>query len=113
LNYIGNQFRGKGVEISDKLQEFVSNLIKEGEIITKIGRGKRVSLNLKSADDTYNFASIQENGEVWFYGMVSKTEELGHSQIGIDYLKGLDQLVEGRLDDSYKQWAWCVKKQGR
>jgi hypothetical protein len=103
----------RGPEISAKLQHFVDNLAKGDGIITKIGRGRKLSLNLKSADDTYNFASIQENGEVWFYGIVSKTEELGHSQIGVDYLKELAQLVGGRLDDSYKQWNWCVKKQGR
>jgi len=102
----------RGVEISDKLQTFVNKLTEEG-IITKIGRGTKLSLNLKSADDTYNFASIQENGEVWFYAIVSKTEELGYSQIGIDYLKELARLVEGRFDDSYKKWNWCVKKQGK
>jgi len=105
-----SQSRGAG--ISNYLQLFVDDLAKDG-IVTKIGRGKRLSLNLKSADDTYNFATIQENGEVWFYGLVTKTEELGSSHVGIDYLKELAILVGGRFDDSYKQWNWCVKREGR
>ncbi|MBN1774827.1 MAG: hypothetical protein JW817_00020 [Clostridiales bacterium] len=61
----------RGQEITASLQHFIGDLAKEG-IITKIGRGKRLSLNLKSSDDTYNFGSIQEDGDVWFYGIVSK-----------------------------------------
>lgn len=105
--------KARGTELSNKAQAFVKKLGDEYGILAKLGRGRRLSLNLKSADDTYNFASIQENGEVWFYGIVSKTEESGSSQIGVDYLKELATLVGGRLDDSHKQWNWCVKKQGQ
>ena len=62
--------------------------------------------------NTYNFASIQEDGEVWFYGIVIKTEEIGDKQIGINYLKNLASIVNGKLDDHYKEWQWCVKKDG-
>jgi len=62
-----------GKEKSLQTKEFIAKLSNELNIIAKLGRGKRLSLNLKSPDDTYNFASIQEDGEVWFYGIVSKT----------------------------------------
>ncbi len=81
-------------------------------IIPKPGRGKKLSLNLKSSNDTYNFGSIQENGEVWFYGIVTKTGELGNRQIGIDYLTKVAAAINGEFDTNYKEWFWCVKKNG-
>lgn len=102
-----------GIEKSDTFQKFIETLNSEFNINAKLGRGKRLSLNLKSANDTYNFASIQENGEVWFYGIVNKTEELGDKQIGVEYLKNLAKIVNGKFDDSYKEWQWCVKRNGK
>ena len=99
-----------GNEKSDIFQKFIETLNSEFNILPKLGRGKRLSLNLKSSNDTYNFASIQENGEVWFYGIVNKTEELGDKQIGVDYLKRLAKIVNGEFDNSYKEWNWCVKR---
>ncbi|MBC8214342.1 MAG: hypothetical protein H8E71_06870 [Candidatus Marinimicrobia bacterium] len=99
-----------GIEKSDTFQKFIDILNSEFNITAKLGRGKRLSLNLKSANDTYNFASIQENGEVWFYGIVPKTEELGDKQIGVEYLNNLAKIVNGKFDDSYKKWQWCVKR---
>ena len=103
----------RGREVSHALEEFVDELTNESGLAFKLGRGKRLSLNIKSADDTYNLASVQEDGEVWFYGIVTKTEQLGNRQIGIDYLKELSQLVDGQFDDSYRQWNWCVRRSGQ
>jgi len=102
-----------GKETTNQFQEFVQALSSEFNIIPKLGRGKRLSLNLKSANETYNFASIQETGEVWFYGIVSKTEELGDKQIGVEYLKKLAKIVNGKFDNSYTIWQWCVKRNGK
>jgi len=102
-----------GEEKSNIFKDFVESLSSELNIIPKLGRGKRLSLNLKSSNDTYNFASIQEDGEVWFYGIVNKTEEIGDKQIGIDYLKAIARTVDGDFTDQYKQWSWCVKKNGK
>ena len=99
-----------GKEKANQFNDFVSNLTSEFNIIPKLGRGKRLSLNLKSSNDTYNFASVQENGEVWFYGIVNKTEEIGDKQIGIDYLKRVANIVGGDYTDHYSQWNWCVKR---
>lgn len=102
-----------GHEQSEAFQSFVRELSSDLNILPKLGRGKKLSLNLKSADDTYNFASVQEDGEVWFYGIVTKTEELGDKSIGVKYLKHVADLVHGTLDDSYKEWSWCVKRDGQ
>lgn len=102
-----------GQEQSEAFESFVRELSSDLNILPKLGRGKKLSLNLKSADDTYNFASIQEDGEVWFYGIVTKTEELGDKSIGVEYLKQVAELVHGTLDDSYKEWSWCVKRDGQ
>jgi len=99
-----------GIENSDNFQKFIKTLNSELNIIAKLGRGQRLSLNLKSSNDNYNFASIQETGEVWFYGIVSGIRELGDKQIGIEYLKNLAEMVNGEFDDSYKEWMWCVKR---
>jgi hypothetical protein len=102
-----------GEEKTRQAQSFINLLIDELNIITTLGRGKRLSLNLKSPNGLYNFASLQEDGEIWFYGIVTKTEEIGDKQIGIGYLTALADAVGGKLDDSYKQWNWCVKKNGK
>jgi hypothetical protein len=102
-----------GIETTNEFKEFVQELSSELNIISKLGRGKRLSLNLKSSNDTYNFASIQQDGEVIFYGIVNKTEELGDRQIGIDYLKKVAQIVNGQYDDNYQPWHWCVKRNGK
>lgn len=102
-----------GHDQSEAFQSFVGELSSELNILPKLGRGKKLSLNLKSADDTYNFASVQENGEVWFYGIVTKTEELGKREIGVGYLRQVADLVHGTVDDSYKEWSWCVKRDGK
>jgi hypothetical protein len=95
---------------SGQLREFIKVLNEKLRIVPTVGRGKRLSLNLKSGDGPYNFASVQENGEVWFYGIVNKTEERGDKSIGIKYLKKLAEIVGGIFDDSCNQWYWCVKK---
>ena len=105
--------KSTGKKTANEFQKFVQELSSEFNIISKLGRGKRLSLNLKSSNDTYNFASIQQNGEVWFYGIVNKTEELGDRQIGIDYLKKVALIVKGQYDDNYQSWHWCVKRNGK
>jgi len=98
-----------GKESSDDFKTFVKTLSNEVNITPKLGRGKILSLNLKSADGSFNFASIQDTGEVWFYGVVTKAEELGNKQVGLDYLRQLAEIVGGEFYDKYKEWSWCVK----
>lgn len=102
-----------GKERTDEFQKFIEELKTEQSIIPKLGRGNRLSLNLKSPNDTYNFASVQETGEVWFYGIVVKTEELGDKKIGVNYLENLAELINGDLYDKYKEWQWCIKKDNK
>lgn len=102
-----------GKEMQQILFEFIQQLTVELNFVSKLGRGKRLSLNIKSPNENYNFASIQENGEVWFYGIVYNTNEIGDKQIGIDYLKSLATLLNANFDDNYKEWQWCVKRNGK
>lgn len=102
-----------GKEESRRLEKFVSTLCKEIDLQPVLGRGKKISLNLKSADGTYNFASIQDDGQVWFYGLVNKTEEAGDSSVGVNYLKKLASLIDGEFVDSTTKWSWSVKKEGQ
>lgn len=101
-----------GEDKAKEFMSFVNDLQEDFEINPKMGRGKRLSFNLKTDDDRYNLASIQEDGRVFFYGIVTKTEEIGDKQIGVDYLKKLAKIVDGKFYDQYSEWSWCVKKNG-
>lgn len=105
--------KASGTEVSQKLKTFLDQLAEEAGVIAKVGKGKKLSLNIKSPNDTYNFASVQEDGEVWFYGIVEKTDQLGNRQIGVDYLRRLADIVGGHFDDSFKPWSWCVRRNSK
>lgn len=97
----------------EEFKQFLSTLNFEAGIIPKLGRGKKISLNLKSADDTYNLASVQENGDVWFYAIINKTETAGNRQVGLDYLQRLAELVGGEIYTKGDTWNWGVRKNGK
>jgi len=101
--------KNRGQEIASRLKKFVNELEQEFDLLHKLGKTNR-TLNIKSPDDSYNFATIQENGNVKFYGVVSKAEEMGDRQIGIDYLTKLAEIVNGKLDKKSGLWRWSVKK---
>jgi len=98
-----------GKEMQQKLYEFTQELTTELNFVSKLGRGKRLSLNIKTPNENFNFASIQESGEVWFYGITY----IGNKQIGVDYLKKLATLLNASFDDSYTDWKLCVKRNGK
>lgn len=98
--------------VADQLKAFVSGLQRDYLIRPKLGRGNTLSLNLKSDDDRFNLALIQETGQVMHVGIVDKTGEAGDKNIGIDYLKKLAKMTDGQFFDGYKSWNWCVKKNG-
>jgi hypothetical protein len=103
----------RGKPVADSLADFINELRKDLGVISKLGRGKRLSFNIKSPNDTYNFGSVQETGEVWFYGSVTKAEQLGERQLGLSYLHNVASLVGGEVDQTLKPWSWGVKQQGR
>jgi len=92
-----------------ELQDFVRELSHSVGIHARTGRGKTLSLNIKSGDDRYNFGSVQEDGRVYFYGIVPKTAEIGNRQIGVEYLSNLARLVGGTFQDRFNEWSWCVQ----
>lgn len=100
----------RGKNVAGNLETFLDDLRKDLGLLCKLGRGNRLSLNIKSPNDTYNFGSIQQNGEVWFYGSVTNADRLGGKQIGLSYLKDLALLIGGELDTSLSEWVWGVKR---
>jgi len=103
----------KGKPATKVFKAFVKELEERFNINPKMGRGKKLSLNLKTDDDFLNLGSIQEDGTVNFYGVVTKTSESGDRQIGIDYLEQLASIIDGDLHTEFHEWSWCVKKNGR
>lgn len=99
-----------GKPLAQKVQNFIRKLGDELDIYPVIGRGKRLSMNLKTMDGIYNFASLQESGQVWFYGIAAKSAELGHPEIGSDYLEKLAAIVEGYVDNTVSKFNWAVKQ---
>jgi hypothetical protein len=102
-----------GKQSSDSVQHFIKWLGEELDVYPVIGRGKKLSLNLKTNDETYNFASLQETGEVMFFGIVNKASELGHPEIGKEYLEKLAAIVGGYLDDTVTTFSWGVRQRNR
>jgi len=98
---------------SIQTREFLGQLYNELKVVAKPGRGRKLSMNLKSADDSFNFGSIQEDGEVIFYAIVSKTTEKGARHAGIDYLKKLADITGASFDDNNNEWFWSVKRNGK
>ena len=102
-----------GTALTQKVQSFIQRLNDELDIRGTLGRGKKLSLNLKTADGLYNFASLQESGEVYFFGMVDKSVKLGHKEIGLDYLQKLASFVGGYVDDTTNIFSWSVRQKNR
>ncbi|MBI9094681.1 MAG: hypothetical protein JEY71_07350 [Sphaerochaeta sp.] len=102
-----------GKQSSDRVHRFIKRLGEELDVYPVVGRGKKLSLNLKTNDETYNFASLQETGEVMFFGIVNKASELGHPEIGREYLEKLAVIVGGYLDDTVTTFSWGVRQRSR
>ena len=102
-----------GKKSNESVQQLIKRLGDEVDVYPVIGRGKKLSMNLKSMDETYNFASLQETGEVWFFGIVNKSSELGHPEIGKEYLERLADIVGGYMDDSVSMFSWGVRQKNR
>jgi hypothetical protein len=104
--------KNRGHEELASLEACVETLSDQFGIVPKPGRGKKLSLNLKSADESFNFMSIQETGEVWYYGVIGNAEGAGDRQIGLSYLQKMAELVGGEVDKSTSEWSWSVRKSG-
>jgi len=102
-----------GTALAQEVQRLLQRLDDELNIKGTLGRGKKLSLNLKTTDGLYNFASLQESGEVFFYGIVEKAAELGHEEIGREYLEKLATLVGGYVDDTNYRFGWSVRQKNR
>lgn len=93
-------------------RRFTEELTSQLDLTLKTGRGKRLSLSIKSSDDRYNFACVWQDGRVDFYGLVQRTGELGRKDIGTAYLEEMAELADGQLQRHSNEWNWKVVKDG-
>ena len=99
-----------GADTAERLRQFVDSLRETYGVVTRSGTGATPALLLKTGVDGYTLASIQQDGAVRFYGIVTKTAEIGAERIGIDYLNELARFVGGSVDTSRRQFWWSVKR---
>lgn len=99
-----------GVSEANRVKLFVNKMVKDYDLIITLGRGKRASLNLKSSNEQFNFCSIQEDGNVMFYGVVDAAGKFGNADVGIQYLEKTRQLLNGEIDKTRAKWRWSVTK---
>ncbi|MFU8861628.1 MAG: hypothetical protein ACNA8K_14515 [Cyclonatronaceae bacterium] len=105
--------RQAGADTAARLRSFTEKLVSEHNILLKPGRGKKMSLSIKTPNDFFNFASVLEDGRVYFYGIVTKTGELGDRNIGISYLKKLAEISGGKYFDGHGEWSWGIRINGK
>lgn len=102
-----------GAEVASEVEGFVGRLADRLGIVASLGRGNTISLSLKSADERFNFGLIQEDGTVWYFGIVNRTEDIGARAIGEEYLEALARIVGAEVDRSTTQTYWSVRRRGK
>lgn len=101
-----------GKAVTDEFKSFLKQLNAEYSLIVTFGRGKRISLNIKTFDEFYNFASVQDDGTVMFFGIVTRTQDLGDQNIGIEYLSRMAKKLNAQIHDRCTKWQWSIKNNG-
>jgi hypothetical protein len=65
---------------------------------------------LKSADETFNFATFTKDGNFKNYAIASHTENLGYPEIGEQYLEQLASLFDNAyVDKAKRKFNWTIK----
>ena len=93
----------KSVGIRNELKDFIDNLCYSYHLITVVGRGERISLNLKTENEENNLLSISDNGRVSFYGLTTETLPESKLNIGKAYIKSICELVGAEYE-----YGWGV-----
>lgn len=98
-----------GKEKSDSILNMITELSARYNLVSILGRGKNISLNLKNSDEFFNLASFQENGDIEFYGLVYNARRLNKPEIGADYLDEIARFTGARVTKEKKEWSWKVR----
>ena len=98
-----------GKEKSDRVRNMIVELSNRYNLVSILGRGKNISLNLKNSDEFFNLASFQENGDIEFYGLVYNARRLNKPEIGAEYLDEIADFTNARVTKEKKEWSWKVR----
>ncbi len=86
------------------LKNFVDDLSSSFPIITQLGRGKCLSLMIKTDDEQANLFTVSENGNVDFYGLIYDSISDQRKKIGYEYLNKLAEIFNFKLDTVGLHW---------
>ena len=98
-----------GKDKADSIRNMINDLSNKYNLVSVLGRGKHISLNLKSSDEYFNLASFQEKGDIEFYGIVYNAGRLNHKEIGIEYLDTIAAFTNARVTKEKQEWSWKVR----
>lgn len=98
-------------DCANDFRSFVEKLCNDYHLVTVVGRGQTISLNIKSEDEAHNFLSVSDKGLVSFYGLTS--EELPESVYnnGKQYIQSIFKALG--VDQDYElRWGIYPKIKG-
>lgn len=87
----------KSTLLADKIKTFVDELCCQFNLVRKIGRGNKITLNLKTEDEQTNLISVDENGLITFYGIVYKNLPEKTIKAGEKYLNDFCKMADCEL----------------
>ena len=91
------------------IRNMISELSSKYNLVSVLGRGKHISLNLKSSDEYFNLASFQEKGDIEFYGVVYNAGRLEKPEIGVEYLDTIAAFTKAHVIKEKHEWNWKIK----
>lgn len=94
----------KNTGVSKDLRMFVENVCNEYHLITTIGRGECISINLKTEDEQTNLMAVYDNGRVSFFGLTGNTQTESNDKIGRKYIQSICELVGA--EPHYNKSCW-------
>lgn len=87
-----------GKQVSDDFKSFVEFLEKTYNFIVKYGRGKVISMNVKTENEDSNMFAVLEDGRVVFYGLVFNSRPDDEITNGEQYLQALAQCLNAKIE---------------
>lgn len=100
----------KSTLIADKIKMFIDELCVQFNLVRKIGRGNKITLNLKTEDEQTNLISVDENGLITFYGIVYKNLQEKTIKAGERYLNDFCKMTDCELVYELGSFACYPKK---
>lgn len=103
----------KSTGISKNVKDFIDEICNTYHLITTLGRGKCISLNVKTEDEENNLLSISDDGILSFYGLTYNGLPDNRRKSGKTYVESVCKLV-GAEPNYIKgnEWSAHPKKDG-